>query len=300
MTEQQDHISRQRVVYAMAGVDSVAVRRGEEYGAAAGGFLPIDLYYPPAVAYPDGTNRPVSCPVHEASRGSGGSDPTLELEDPAPAVVLVTGFSDAGAQRMFGCPFKDMGAYVCWAKLIAASGLVAVSYANADPARDVHTVLDHLQRHAERLRIDASRVGIWSCSGHVANALAVLMSRRHDFVKCAALLYGYTLDLGGATDVAGAARRFGFVTPAVGSTVEDLPADVPLFVVRAGRDGMPGLNAALDRFVAAALSRNLPVTVVNHHVGPHAFDLFDNSAASHDLVRQTLRFLQTHLADQRR
>jgi hypothetical protein len=40
------------------------------------------------------------------------------------------------------------------------------------------------------------------------------------------------------------------------------------------------------------LSRNLPVTVVNHHNGPHAFDLFDNSAASGDVVRQTLEFLR--------
>jgi len=34
---------------------------------------------------------------------------------------------------------------------------------------------------------------------------------------------------------------------------------------------------------------------VNHAEGPHAFDLFDNSRTSRDILRQTLRFLRQHL-----
>jgi phosphocarrier protein HPr len=78
--------------------------------------------------------------------------------------------------------------------------------------------------------------------------------------------------------------------------IGDLPRDLPLFVARAGRDEMPGLNEALDRFVAAALAVNLPVTVMNHATGRHAFDVFDDNRTSRDIVKQVLAFLQFHLS----
>ena len=58
---------------------------------------------------------------------------------------------------------------------------------------------------------------------------------------------------------------------------------------------MPGLNQALDDFVHEALTRNLPVTVVNHSDGPHAFDLFDDSEISREIIRRILQFMQFHL-----
>jgi hypothetical protein len=43
------------------------------------------------------------------------------------------------------------------------------------------------------------------------------------------------------------------------------------------------------------LTRNLPVTVVNHADGPHAFDLLHDSEATREIIRQMLRFMQFHL-----
>jgi hypothetical protein len=65
--------------------------------------------------------------------------------------------------------------------------------------------------------------------------------------------------------------------------------------VRAGQEQMPRLNETLDRFLAAALTRNLPLTFVNHHTAPHAFDLFDNSEISREIVKQILAFMRFHL-----
>jgi hypothetical protein len=76
----------------------------------------------------------------------------------------------------------------------------------------------------------------------------------------------------------------------------DLPQDLPLFLVRSGRDEIPGLNDAMDRFAAAALRRNLPMTLVNHPEAPHAFDLFHDSDTSREVVREVLVFLRFHLA----
>jgi hypothetical protein len=103
------------------------------------------------------------------------------------------------------------------------------------------------------------------------------------------------LDGAGSTRVADAARQFGFVDACAGQSVADLPRDLPLFVARAGQDRMPGLNEALDDFVHKALTCNLPVTVVNHAEAPHAFDLFHDGEASHEIIRRILQFMQFHL-----
>jgi acetyl esterase/lipase len=111
-------------------------------------------------------------------------------------------------------------------------------------------------------------------------------------------LYGLTLDLGGATTVADMARQFGFVHPGSGKSVADLARGIPLFLARAGQDEFPGLNEALDRFLAAAVAENLPVRFVNHPRGPHAFDLLDDSETSREIIREVLRFLGFHLRAQ--
>jgi acetyl esterase/lipase len=102
--------------------------------------------------------------------------------------------------------------------------------------------------------------------------------------------------MNGSTRVGDAARQFGFVNPNTGKTVDDLRQDLPLFIVRAGQDRMPGLNETLDGFLVRAVERNLPVTFVNYPAGAHAFDLFDESATAREIVRQILGFLQFHLA----
>jgi hypothetical protein len=121
------------------------------------------------------------------------------------------------------------------------------------------------------------------------------MEQEREYPKCAALCYGYMLDREGSSDVASAARQFGFANPATGKTVQDLRKDVALFVARAGQDQLPHLNELLDRFVAEALACNLNITFVNHPEGPHAFDLLHDSETSRGIIRQILAFLRFHL-----
>jgi len=215
---QRDQISKKRVVYTMPGMEAVPVRRDEPYRVTDAGPLTMDVYYPP-----------------DAKAGAR-----------TPAVIFVTGFSDPGAEKMLGSKFKDMGSFVSWAQLVALSGLVGITYANKEPA-DVHAVLHHVQQNGALLGIDGNRIGVWACSGHGPNALSVLMEHGRDGLPCAVLAYAYTLDLDGSTRIADAAKQFRFVIPAAGKSCADLPRDLPLFVARAGRDEMPGLNDALDQ-----------------------------------------------------
>jgi len=259
-------IAMKRVVFQLPGMDAVTIRRDEVYRATDGEALTMDLYHPPD--------------------GKSGEWP--------PVVIFPIGYPDAGAQRLLGCKAKEMESFISWARLVAASGMAAVTHTTGDdPAVDVTALIQHVRRNARALGIDENRIGLWACSGHVPSALSVLM---RDRLKCAALFYGYMLDLDGSTAVAEAARTFRFVNASAGRSVADLPPDTPLFIARAGRDEMPRLNESLDRFVAGALACNLPVTLVNHPSALHAFDLMHDRETSREIIRQALAFLRFHLS----
>jgi hypothetical protein len=130
-------------------------------------------------------------------------------------------------------------------------------------------------------------------SGNGPVTLSALMEDRQ--LKCGALGYAFMLDLDGATGVADAQAQWRFVNASAGRTVDDLPVDLPMFIARAGQDQFAGLNDALDRFVAQALARNLPLTVVNHATGPHAFDTADDSETTRDIIKSILGFFRLHL-----
>ena len=263
--EQRERIAKKRVIYTTPGMSDVMVRRNHEYRVTDSGALTMDLYYPP-----DAGTR-------------------------TPAVVFVAGFSDLGVQKMLGCMMKEMGSYISWAELVAASGLVGVTYTNREPATDVHAILDYLREQATSLNLDESNIAVWACSGNGPTALSLLTQEAKQPLKCAVLCYPYTLDLDGSTIIADAARQWGFGNPSTGQAIDDLRHDIPMFIARAGQDEMPGLNEALDRFLAAAVAHNLPVTFVNHSVAPHAFDLWHDSEMTRWCIRQILAFLRLNL-----
>ena len=78
-------IASRRIVYR---VPRECVRRAQSYRAADGTMQPIDLYYP--------------------STAVSGSM--------LPAVVMITGYPDAGMLRIFGRHAKELGSNVSWAE----------------------------------------------------------------------------------------------------------------------------------------------------------------------------------------
>jgi acetyl esterase/lipase len=259
-------IFTRRVCLQLDGMDAVAVRHDIAYGPTERG-LRFDVYYPP-----DETN-----------------------DGRWPAVIIVAGYPGTMEPRPTTLAYKEIGWTVSMCQLIAVSGMVAIAYTNRAPVADFEALFEHIHECAGSLRIDPTRVGLIAVSGNVPTALTTIMQYASRTPTCAVFGYGCLLDLDGATDVADAARKFGFANPCVGRTFADLRRDVPLLITRAGRDQFPAMNASIDRFIRQGLIENLPITFVNHATGPHAFDLFDDSRASRDIVRQTLRFLRQHL-----
>jgi hypothetical protein len=247
-------------------MDAVTVRRDVPYRTTSTGILTMDLYLPPGL--PSGLGRP--------------------------GVIFVSGYSDVGIEAIVGSKLKEWESYISWGKLTAASGLVGITYSATEPAGDVAALVQHIRQNADSLGIDPSRIALWACSGNVPLALSLLIEQAA--FRCAVFCYGYTLDPDESTGVREAARTYGFANPSAGRSVADLPADTPLFVVRAGQDQLPHLNQTMDQFLAQALARNLPITLVNHASGPHAFDMFDNSETTREIVRQILSFLSVHLS----
>lgn len=261
-----DHLSTKRAVYSIAGMEGAVVKRDLAYRTTEAGPLTLDIYYPADVA----------------------------AETKLPAVVFVAGYNDVGYEKRLGRKFKDMGMTVSWCQLVAACGITAISYTNRDPAPDLDGLLDHMRGNAAALGVDGRRIGLWACSGNVPLAISALM-RGRDLLKCAVLMYGYMLDLDGATGVADAAQTYRFTNSNAGKTMNDLPDDLPLFIVRAGQEQFPNLNESIERFLAKAVALNRPITFVNHSDGPHAFDIMQDSPASRAVIQQALAFLSAQL-----
>jgi dienelactone hydrolase len=261
-------LAKLRVRYSIPGMEAVTVRRDLPYRTTEAGSLTFDVYYP------------------------AGAEPG----ERRPAVLIVCGYSDAGFPNVFGCSFKEMGQSISWGEMIAASGMAAILYSNREPVEDVQAILQHIRDHAASLGIDETRLGIWAGSGNVPLAVWLMMERVWADLRCAVLCYGFMLDMHGSTAVADMQKTFRFANPGAGKSVDDVRDDVPLLVARSGRDQFAGINSSIDAFVAAALQKNLPVTLINHADAPHGFDLFHDSETSREIIRHILRFLQFHLS----
>lgn len=253
-------MTTQRVALKLPGMDAVKIQSDIPYKTVESGSLCLDIYYP--------------------------IDPAAETR---PAVVFVSGYPDPGFAEVMGCKFKDMGAYVSWAQLVASLGFVAINYENVSPVEDGETALAWISDHAEQYGIDPDRVSIWACSGNTPCALA-LMSNPDISINRAVLCYGYLMDLDDSTEITDVSAQFGFVDAMAGKSIEDV-GDLPFLLVRAGQDQMPNLNVSLDRFVSRALAVNLPMTLLNYPAGVHAFDLWDASPPSQVVIKQILDYL---------
>lgn len=204
-----------------------------------------------------------SVPVRDASFTGADGDP-LPMRiygETGPAVVLLEGYPDAGFQQHVGCRFMEMEWTISMAQLIGASGMIAVTHSNRAPQPDAKALIDSL-------RTDNARVGIWSTSGHAPVALRML------------------------PQVDAAVLSNPLLQAATWSSEANLP---PLFVIRSGRDETPGLNAALDPLLHAAIGANAPITVVNLPEAPHSFDLFYDTEQTRQTLAQALAFLRGHL-----
>ena len=226
------------VVETVPGMDEVVVRT-VVYKTVADRQLEMDVYAPP-----DGASTP------------------------RPAVVFVNGVGDFPGQRKV----RTWGQYTTWPRLIAASGMVAVTFdarGQEENVADVGDAFAYLRAHGRELGLDAARMAAWACSANVRSALAVLMQPGPAPVVAAVLYYG-------------------------NGDPAELRGDLPVLLARAGKD-RPQMNAMVDQLATRAMQANAPWTVLNVPGGHHAFDVLDETEESRAAVRATVGFLKSHL-----
>ena len=216
----------------------------------------------------------------------------LEGDGPHAAVIIASGYPTAGLRHHLGRSARHFGAARSWGELCASYGVAEIAYDAVDPIADLPALIDHVRRHADTLGLAASRLGLFACSGNAPVALA----NCHTHIECAVVLYGFTFDDGHRDAVARAARQFGFANPQSLDAVDRIPQSLRMLIVRAGLDAFDGLNEGIDAFVAAALARNLPLTLINHANAVHAFDLLDEGERTRRIIRDVLQFLKDELS----
>ncbi len=124
---ERHEMTKKKVIYQMPKTDDVKIRKDIEYRVADTGVLTMDIYYPP--------------------------DPKREAR--LPAVIFISGYPDPKFQIMLGCKLKDMESYISWGQLMAASGLVAITYTTGnEPVADIQALLQYVRHNSDVLGID--------------------------------------------------------------------------------------------------------------------------------------------------
>jgi len=264
-----EEMHKMRIVYTVPGMEAVPVHRDLVYRAAGQTELKMDVYSPAG--------------MRKGSR--------------APVVMLVHG----GPISMPSSP-KDWGVFISYGELLAASGLVTVTFNHRfyspshlqEAAGDVAHAIDYVRGNADSLLADRGRVGVWAFSGGGV-FLSPLMRDVPSFLRCLVSYYAI-LDLqvpppGHEGDLSEETRKE--FSPLFHLTKNALKIP-PIFIARAGLDN-PWLNATVDRFVQEAVARNAALELITHPGGHHGFDILDGDARSRAIIQRTLLFLKTHL-----
>jgi acetyl esterase/lipase len=262
-----DEMIRMRVVFSVPGMEAVNARRNLAYKSADGSSLHMDVYSPP------GPPRP------------------------RPAVILIHG----GPIPRIGA--KNMGVFVSYGELLAASGFVAVTFDHrflaparlTDAATDVADLVAHIRKNAGSLGVDPERLALWAFSGG-GPFLAVPLRERPMWLR-AVVAYYAILDLQQSPpgDDLGINTELRQTFSAINTLGENARSAPPILVARASQDN-PWLNGTIDRFIQTALSKGAMLDLLNHPEGRHAFDILDDDARSKQIIRHTVEFLREHLA----
>src|SRR5205823_14377983 len=139
--KEQDDFKSKRVVYTISAMEDAIIQKDITYKVIDDRELKLDVYYPP----------------------------DYEGEARLPAVLFVHG--DGSPEFLKDA--KDWGCYESWGQLVAASGLIAVTFNHRstqaltrlyEAARDVDDLTSYVRDHGGTLRFDPDVRSIRICS----------------------------------------------------------------------------------------------------------------------------------------
>jgi len=261
------------IVYAVPGMENVRVMRDIRYTKTDNPNLKMDVFVPPRLS---STSR-------------------------RPAIILIAGGSGKDGEY----EPKNWGIYQSYGKMLAASGLVTISFTHrlgfpelalAEGAEDLQALVNHLRENAARYHIDNENLALVTFSGG-GPLLSFGLMGRTPYIRCLVAVYSI-LDV----------RENEFALKSVEKEVRERfsPANYvkegavlpPLLIVRAGKDGIPNLNKILDAFLQKAIATNITIDVMNHPEGVHGFDNKEPHPRSKEIIKRIAEYLKEHLNEE--
>jgi hypothetical protein len=267
-TEIQDiPFAKRRLVYQIPDMKNVIKHEGIIFHSGEGTNLKLDLYSPP----------------------------NINKNKRLPLVILINGYPDSVIKSWFGVGQKDLEIFVSWSELIAASGMIAVTYETEKSPFETDTLIKYLQKNAETYNIDLNRMAIFGCSANTLTALSLMQESSYK-IKCAIFYYGalFTPDQKYFSKIDSAAKDYGCYWGHL-REIKKIPNEIPLFIVRAGKDKFQVVKETTDYFVSEIIKLNIPFTFINYAEGQHDFDILDDTQTSREIIKQTINFLHSHL-----
>jgi acetyl esterase/lipase len=267
-------MARMRVVYCLPGMEEGPVCRDVLFKTVGDLPLKMDLYAPGDLV--PGSARP--------------------------AVIFVSG-GDASADTL---RTREIGLYVSYGQLLAASGFVGIVFDHRglegytrlrEVGEDTDDLVTYVRTHAASLGVDPERLCIWAFSAGPIYGLRTAFRTAPPYIRCAIAYYG-GMSLLNKTYFHYTEEEeplFREFSPA--SYLLETPDSIPsLFVARAALD-RPFLNESIDEFVQLAVAKNVPITFMNHPEGVHGFDMLNDNERSREIIRATLEFIKMHLGN---
>jgi acetyl esterase/lipase len=184
-----------------------------------------------------------------------------------------------------------------YAALLAACGVITIVFDHRlhGPTEyftargDVVALLEHVRTHAESYDVDPDRLVLWAFAGS-GPLLTVALNPRQPCI-CGLIAYYCMLDFATPANVGAQAPREILETLSPAKQLRRHGCEMPVLVVRAGRDD-PAVNRTVETFMEAALSSEVPVELLNHPAGALSFDVRNDDARSREIIARTLEFIR--------
>lgn len=256
------------VVYDLPRMNDVIVKKDIPYQDIAGSLLKMDIYYPP----------------------------DFDFQRKIPAVIIVLGYPDVAGKKLLGSEFKNYIQLVSWCKIISASGMAGIVYESVNPEKDIIALSNYLKKNEDEVKIDINKIGAWTCSAHTPTTISYILNGADNIFKCAVVYYGFFLtnDFKYLPQIDTLSQNMGFKTPRL-SEPTVWRKDVPIMIVRAGKDNVPYINQTLASFYDKALSQDLSITLINYQNGVHGFDAALDNETTRLIIKNTIEFWKFYL-----
>lgn len=259
------------IVYSVPGMDKADVRPDIIYKTDGGAKLKMDIAIPAGLAADE--RRPAVLFIHGGPLGP----------NPSPGA-------------------REWGIYRSYGRLMTASGLVGVTFDHryvSMKAKDLETsfadveeAIRFVRLNAAAYHIDPDRLALWGFSGGGPH-LSLGLRGRTPFIRCLVSYYA-TLDLGpSAARIGETPETLEKYSPVACLTpdIETLPA---VLIGRAGLDSSL-INRSVELFISRMLALNGDVNLLDHPLGRHGFDAYDDNDETRDVIAATVAFLKSRL-----